>query len=358
MINDNIECETDIKVIKCEMFFAFASGHIVELLTRCGTVLTEDVLYAIFNFTITDRHLSLLHRGIVLRNSIVLIHNSYNKNSGYTSNRIIFTLNQHQIRIAQKTALQLLCTYFKGLDSIVKISSSRIHTLPTSYISINNIIEETTAIQQNVNYRLLIGNEINLIEYPLQLGVSCMDAITNSTYILYSLQQVVCNNRYIGAANILLNQQSLNINFNAEITSNELGILCYFTGFDCVTDFKEWVDDLLEFPIDDMLVRELLKHETETLLIYNIIFTILAIPIIRRDNIIMGFEPHEFIEISAKEQLLSHIPPSLFTILHEYAQMVSAPTEFNYRNTVVAKDIKTIVSVMYNDIIPKRCFID
>ena len=97
-----------------------------DLLVRCGTFLTEDVFYAIFGIKPTDNELNLLHRGILLRYNLILYRRSIlTKETISTPKHDI-----HAISISHKVALELLCTYFTGLDKIIKIQIAKTRYLP------------------------------------------------------------------------------------------------------------------------------------------------------------------------------------------------------------------------------------
>ena len=132
IFDDGIVEKTDTEQVKNDLLIAFSSAHMADLLVRCGTFLTEDVFYAIFGIKPIDNELNLLHRGILLRYNLIL----------YRQHMIpeeTISLPKYDIRaisISHKVALELLCTYFTGLDEIIKIQTAEIqYTTPTIAIT-------------------------------------------------------------------------------------------------------------------------------------------------------------------------------------------------------------------------------
>ena len=108
--------------VKNDLFIAFASAHMSDLLVRCGTFLTEDVFYAIFGIKPTDNELKLLHRGVLLRYNLIILYRDH-----VILQEILSTSDNdtHEIRMSHQVALELLCTYFTGLDKIIKIQTAK-----------------------------------------------------------------------------------------------------------------------------------------------------------------------------------------------------------------------------------------
>ena len=129
------------------MFLAFVAGHMTDLLTRCGTVLAEDVFSVVFGYAPTELDLHLLHTGIIWRasmNSIYYFDYTFIKDDVHPTQVTKmapsvweFHQENQEIRIEQLTALQLLCTYFKGLDKIIPIIPSAPRAIPAGYSELN-----------------------------------------------------------------------------------------------------------------------------------------------------------------------------------------------------------------------------
>ena len=82
---------------------------------------------------------------------------------------------------------------------------------------------------------------VELVEHPLPLRVSFIDAIYHSTPVLLKLQKKLANHRYIGAKDIRLGK-IINLDFDS-FTEEDLKIFQYFTGYETVDQFEKWCDE-------------------------------------------------------------------------------------------------------------------
>ena len=353
-LNDGIQGLTEIKEIKNDMFIAFASAHMADILTRCGAVLTEDVFYTVFGIKPTHHHLRLLHRGILLRDGLMLLYQQsmINPNDDATNDdatnddatnddEICMRTNTQEIRISHQVALELLCTYFQGLDEIVKIKPSEPKWLPGGAF--------------NLCYKrvqLNFTNKISLVEYPLPLRVSFIDSTYKSTKVLLNLQKFLSEHKYIGIKGVQLSGP-INLNLNS-LAGDDLKIFQYFTGYDNVVDFKEWVNKLLTPPIKDNRLSTLLDLAETKDVQKQFILIMIVMSVSNRDFTLLRREPYQLMKKGFKQVLFPKFDSDIFDKLHDYAQLMSSFLQYDNREKEISSEVEenlhnTYISIISDD---------
>ena len=338
LLNDGIQVLTEIEGIKNDMFIAFASAHMADILTRCGAVLTEDVFYTVFGIKPTHHHLRLLHRGILLRDSLMLLYQKSMNPDKDNSNQIWLRPHPQEIRISHQAALELLCTYFQGLDKIVKIKPSEPKWLPGGAF---NLVNRST--------NLCFTNKISLIEYPLPLRLSFIDSIYKSTEVLLNLQKFLSEHKYIGIKGVQLSGP-INLNLNS-LAGDDLKIFQYFTGYEYVADFKEWVNKLLTPPINDNRLSTLLYLANSRDVQEQFILIMIAMSVSNRDFTLLRREPYQLMKTGFKQVLFPKFDSDIFDKLHDYAQLMSSFLQYDSREKEVLDEVKENLHNTYINII-------
>ena len=338
LVNDGIQVLTEIKEIKNDMFIAFASAHMADILTRCGAVLTEDVFYTVFGIKPTHHHLRLLHRGILLRDNLLLYQQSIINPDRNNSDESWVRPHPEEIRMSHQVVLELLCTYFQGLDKIVQIKPSEPKWLPGGAFN----------LVYNCTY-LYFTNKISLIEYPLPLRVSFIDSIYKSTDVLLNLQKFLSEHKYIGIKGVQLSRP-INLDLNS-LTEYDLKIFQYFTGYDNVVDFKEWVNKLLTPPIKDNRLLTLLKLANSKDVQEQFILIMIAMSVSNRDFTLLSREPYQLMKTGFKQVLFPKFDSDIFDKLHDYAQLMSSFLQYDSREKEVLDEVKENLHNTYINII-------
>ena len=340
ILQDGLQSPKEQQLVKRDMFIAFVTGNIIELFMQCGIFLTEDVFSVIFHTKVTMRHIHLLQRGVILRKNMNILINRTRDNK---------SINIGQgIRIAQKTALQLLCTYFTGLDKIIPIKES-IKVIPNACSQINFFDKIT---RQNNNLHVSLGVELR--EYPLPLVESFIDALsTHSTNMLLLLQEYVCTNKCIGVSNAVLEIPDIKCDI-ISLANNKLDIFQYFTGHESLKRFQQWVDMLIKQPRENDLMYELLSSDEDIHYKHKAIFIVLMLVMSRRDCIIMRKDADYCIEIFIKPVFSDISSTYDFDRLYSYAKLLSAPLEHQYLNMRIASTLKQSIQVFYHNVIPSN----
>ena len=351
LLNDDIQVLTEIEKIKNDMFIAFASAHMADILTRCGAVLTEDVFYTVFGIKPTHHHLRLLHRGILLRDGLMLLYQQsmINPNDDATNDdatnddetnddEICMRINIQAIRMSHQVALELLCTYFQGLDKIVKIKPSALKWLPGGAF---NIVYKSTTLR--------FTNKISLIEYPLPLRVSFTESIYKSTEALLNLQKFLSKHNYIGINGVTLSGP-INLDLNS-LVGDDLKIFQYFTGYDNVVDFKEWVNELLTPPINDNRLSTLLYLANSRDVQEQFILIMIAMSVSNRDFTLLRREPYQLMKKGFKQVLFPKFDSDIFDKLHDYAQLMSSFLQYDNREKEVSSEVEENLRNTYINII-------
>ena len=340
ILQDGLQSPKEQQLVKGDMFIAFVTGNIIELFMQCGIFLTEDVFSVIFHTKVTMRHIHLLQRGVILRKNMNVFINRKQDNKSINI--------QQGIRIAQKTSLQLLCTYFTGLDKIIPIKES-IKVIPNacSYICYSDKI-----IHKNIDLDVSLGVELR--EYPLPLVESFIDALsTHSTNMLLLLQEYLCTNRCIGISNAVLEISDIKCDI-ISLVNNKLDIFQYFTGHESLKRFQQWVDMLIKQPRENDLMYELLSSDEDIHYKHKAIFIVLMLVMSRRDCIIMGKDADYCIEIFIKPVFSDISATYDFDRLYSYAKLLSAPLEHQYLNMRIASTLKQSIQVFYHNVIPSN----
>ena len=339
LIEDGITISTDHQCIKNDMFIAFAAAHMIELLIRCGMVLTEEVFSAIFGISLETHHMCLLHRGIIFRGKL------YN-----LKNKWIYNIDTQEIRVAQKTALQLLCTYFQGLDKLVLIKPADVKIIPNGYSNIiapQIVIDKKFLLEEIIN----ISDEVELREYPIQLAVNFTNSLKHSTNIMLSLQQHIYSNKYIGIADVVLTKSDMTYGIDY-LATNKLAIFQYFTGFDSVENFKDWVVMLFRQESEKGdLVSEILHSDKGILYKANRVFIILFMVIMRRDCRMLRIDLERHIELCFKD-IFEYINCNELDRLHKYAQVLSAYMEYESLIIKLEPNLDRLISKLYSGVLP------
>ena len=338
LLNDGIQVLTEIEAIKNDMFIAFASAHMADILTRCGAVLTEDVFYTVFGIKPTHHHLKLLHRGILLRDNLMLYQQSIINPDNDNSNKSWVRQNPEEIRLSHQVALEVLCTYFQGLDKIVKIKPS----------APKELIVGGFDLTYN-NSKLSFTNEISLIEHPLPLRVSFTESIYKSTKVLLNLQKFLSEHKYIGIKGVQLSGP-INLDLNS-LAGDDLKIFQYFTGYDNVVDFKEWVNKLLTPPIKDNRLSTLLDLAETKDVQEQFILIMIAMSVSNRDFTLLRREPHQLIKKGFKQVLFPKFDSDIFDKLHDYAQLMSSFLQYDNREKEVSSEVEENLRNTYINII-------
>ena len=334
MFNDGIVAKTDIEAVKNDLLIAFASAHMADLLVRCGTFLTEDVFYAIFGITPTDNELKLLHRGILLRYNLILYRKSIIPEETISTHKY----NIYEIRISHKVALELLCTYFTGLDKIIKIQTAKTQYTPT--IAINT--------GKSKRKKLEFINRVGVVEHPLPLRVSFIDATYHSTPVLLKLQKKLANHRHIGAKDIRLGK-IINLDFDS-FTEEDLKIFQYFTGYETVDQFEKWCDEILVDAVHDKRLYEILESAQYKSTKRKYMFLISILSTSSVDSTLLRREPYQFIKKDMRKEFPG-IENDVFDKAHDYAQLISSFQQYRCRNITLSNVVYEILSVMYAKII-------
>ena len=230
--------------------------------------------YAIFGIKPTDNELKLLHRGILLRYTLIVLYREHMILKETTPDYDI-----RAISISHKVALELLCTYFTGLDKIIKIQTAETQYTPT--IAIN-----TGKAQRK---KLEFINRVGLVEHPLPLRVSFIDAIYHSTPVLLKLQKKLANHRYIGAKDIRLGT-IINLDFDS-FTEEDLKIFQYFTGYETVDQFEKWCDEILVDAVHDERLYEILESAQDKSIKRKYMFLISILSTSSVDSTLLRREP-------------------------------------------------------------------
>ena len=339
LLDDGIQVLTEIEEIKHDMFIAFASAHMTDILTRCGAVLTEDVFHTVFGIKPIHHHLRLLHRGILLRDNLMLLYQQSITNLDINnSNKSWVRSHPQEIRMSQQVALELLCTYFQGLDKIVKIKPLATKWLPGGAF--------------NLNYKrtkLNFTNKISLIEYPLPLRVSFIDSIYDSTDVLLNLQKFLSKHKYIGIKGVQLSGP-INLDFNS-LTEYDLKIFQYFTGYEDVVDFEEWVNKLLTPPIKDNRLSTLLGLAETKDVQKQFMLIMIAMSVSNRDFTLLRREPYQLIKTGFKQVLFPTFDSDIFNKLHDYAQLMSSFVQYDNREKEVLDEVQINLHNTYTNII-------
>ena len=351
-----LEKPVEKNLIKQQMFLALTAGHMVDLLTRCGMVLTEDMFSIIFNTVPNQLHLNLVHTGIIFRHNLKIVMNRYDM-CWY------FDHAKQEIRIAKTVALQLLCTYFKGLDKIIPIEQlANKRSLPAAYSQV--IYFDKDDIGQ-INY----NHKIEYKEYPLPLVVSVREAISNPTPCLYKLQLSLLGYDCIGARRMILTPDSIKINLNTTFTEHQLAVFEYFTGFDCVVSFKQWVKQLIKqdnngfltkqdndgfiYQVLQLSAKSGLSRNQRVVFINEFMFAINMLAVMHRDAMLMGLYAYELIQTIIKPIIMAslHIEEEDFNQLHYYARLTSCFAEVEAMKTYVSDNVITMLKLLYSGII-------
>ena len=336
---DNILISTNHQFIKKDMFIAFAAAHMVELLIRCGMVLTEEVFSAIFGVWPQTRHIGLLHRGIIFRDKLCNLKNKWS-----------YTIGTQEIRVAQKTALQLLCTYFKGLDKLILIQPADVKIIPNGYSNIivpQIVIDGISLSNDSIN----ISDEVELIEYPIQLAVNFTNSVKHSTNMMLLLQQHIYSNAYIGIADVVLTKSDITYDIDY-LATNKLAIFQYFTGFDSVENFKDWIVMLFRQDSEKGdLVSEILHSDKGILYKANRVFIILFMVIMRRDCRMLRIDLEHHIELCFKD-IFEYINCNELDRLHKYAQVLSAYMEYESLIIKLEPQLDRLISKLYSGVLP------
>ena len=339
LLNDGVQVLTEIKEIKNDMFIAFASAHMADILTRCGAVLTEDVFYTVFGIKPTHHHLKLLHRGILLIDNLMsLYQKSIINPDNDNSNKSWVRQNPEEIRLSHQVALEVLCTYFQGLDEIVKIKPSEPKWLPGGAFNLAHNFA-----------RLYFINKISLIEYPLPLRVSFIDSIYKSTDVLLNLQKFLSEHKYIGIKGVTLSGP-INLDLNS-LAGDDLKIFQYFTGYDNVVDFKEWVNKLLTPPIKDNRLSTLLSLAETKDVQKQFMLIMIAMSVSNRDFTLLRREPYQLMKKSFKQVLFPKFDSDIFDKLHDYAQLMSSFLQYDNREKEVSSEVEENLRNTYINII-------
>ena len=339
LLNDDIQVLTEIKEIKNDMFIAFASAHMADILTRCGTVLTEDVFHTVFGIKPTCHHLRLLHRGILLRESLMWLYQTLTiKPKKHNSDEICVRNNIQDTRMSHRTALELLCTYFQGLDKIVKIKPPEPKWLPDGSFDLNR-----------KSITLHFTNKISLIEYPLPLRVSFTESIYKSTKVLLNLQKFLSEHKYIGINGVQLSRP-INLDLNS-LTGDDLKIFQYFTGYKDVVDFKDWVNKILTPPIKDNRLSTLLDLAKTKDVQKQFMFIMIVMSVSHRDFTLLRREPYQLMEKGFKKVLFPKFDSDIFDKLHDYAQLMSSFLQYDNREKEVLDEVQANLHNTYINII-------
>ena len=326
-----------------------------DLLTRCGTVLAEDVFSVIFGYAPTELDLYLLHTGIMWRDNMSGIYFDYTLIKDSDSTQVTappvweFHQETQEIRIAQQAALQLLCTYFKGLDKIIPIIPSVPRAIPYGYSEFNYTSKSQS--QHNTQFCLRFSNKIEFVGYPLPLVASFKGAIDNSTPCLRKLQYHLEQYKYLGAENVIFTPDSIMIDLNAAFSKEQFAVFKYFTGMSFVSDFKNWVKSFINESSNDTFV-ELLQNIDRESTIEEIIFEVIVLCVMNRDLIYMGILPYECIQTIIKPMMSPRIKDSVFDKIHYAARLISCFEEVECIKKHIEQNVDELLHHMYSVIIP------
>ena len=344
MIDDGIIPQDNFHTVKQEMFIAFASAHIADLLNRCGVVLTEDIFFAIFGVKPEQQHVCLLHRGILLRRVLINADNDAQQNTSLKNWHNI----HYEIRIAQQTALQLICTYFIGLDKIIKITPSNSpRVIPAGFSQINYDAD-------NVQQVIRVSNEVELIEYPVTLVGSFIDAISNSTPFLYQLQKKLCSvcSDSCLTSNIVFTQDTFNNLSNFMDDKNKM-IIKYVTGYDEVEQFQSWISTIKKEVCDkDTIILSILNSSTREYSISFLIFIVLLVGRFKRDITILRYNTEKYMKEYLRQQLSPYIKLALFSSIYQAGQLVASFTECEHTDIAISNVVYHKLESMYSKILP------
>ena len=347
-----IKRTSNIAIAKKEMFVALAVGHIVEFLLRCGLVLTEEVFSVIFGLDANNFHnQKLLQTGIALQ---TVIH--HGKISVDDANRhIINTKNGNSLsfdnssqehRVSTYRTLQLLCTYFKGLEDLIVIK-----TLPPKIIK-----SGCFSTDRSINTgRRWFSTDAQVVEYPLRLVKSCIEAIDSSTRESYILQLKLDQLNHIGDNNIIFSSDNTPLTIHIKyITADEMTIFRYFTGYSSIEEFTSWVDENFVELSDNKLSDILLLAQKVPYSTYDIIYLILKLSTAIRDFIVMRL----ILNIDAKKVLKAIMCPKMDAVMfyhtYEYAKIMASVIEHKIRRFSISKDVKQLILYMYCNILPSN----
>ena len=348
-----IKSTSNIAIAKKEMFVALAVGHIVEFLLRCGLVLTEEVFSVIFGLDANNFHnQKLLQTGIALQ---TVIH--HGKISVDDANRhIINTKNGNSLsfdnssqehRVSTYRTLQLLCTYFKGLEDLIVIKTLQPKIIKSGCFSTDRNIDTVE--------RRWFSTDAQVVEYPLRLVKSCIEALDSSTRESYILQLKLNQLNYIGANNIIFSSDNTPLTIHIKyITADEMTIFRYFTGYSSIEGFTSWVDENFVELSDNKLSDILLLAQKVPYSTYDIIYLILKLSTAIRDFIVMRL----ILNIDAKKVLKAIMCPKMddvmFSYIYEYANIMVSFIEHKIRRFSISQDVKKLILYMYCNILPSN----
>ena len=231
-----------------------------------------------------------------------------------------------------------MCTYFTGLDKIIKIQTAEVRYLPTMAINTG----------KSKNQKLEFINRVELVEHPLPLRVSFIDAIYHSTPVLLKLQKKLANHRYIGAKDIRLGT-IINLDFDS-FTEEDLKIFQYFTGYETVDQFEKWCDEILVDAVHDKRLYEILESAQDKSTKRKYMFLISVLSTSSVDSTLLRREPYQFIKKDMRKEFPG-IENDVFDKAHDYAQLISSFQQYRCRNITLSNVVDKILSVMYAKII-------
>ena len=342
MIIDGLAPETQNESdVKQDIFIAIVSAHMSNILIKCGTTLTESVFLMVFGFAPQERHIKLLHRGLILRDITC-----------YGVLNWFLLSGAQETRVAEETVLQLLCTYFKGLDQIIAIQPSVKRVIPSTVYKVS-YTEDTPLQYQPKN--LYFSNEREIKQYPFPLVVSFLDAISHSTPFLYKIQIVLDEYQHIGASNLLLNKEDIISSLTTFKEEYNL-YLEYFTGYRSVKEFSKFVDELVVLLKDDDTLYAILDDDTDDK--NKIIYILMILMVMDRDLIIKGLNPFLIIKQYIKPIISPYLQEGLFDKIYSCAQRGASFIAFKYRGIIVDDRVKEILDNMYKGLLPNdKCIV-
>ena len=339
----------DVKKAKEDMFIAFSMGHIVEFLLRCGLVLTEEVFMAIFGLKIDDYSIALLKTGIALQsalhpNKISIINNMHSLQIE-NGNTILFNQHSQEHRVSLQISLQLLCTYFKGLEKVISIKAPTPTIIKSGSFKCTNVLDTCSDV-------LEFDTEITLKEYQPQLVNSFVEAVDNPTNESYALHIALKEHRYISINEVRL---SLDMPLTCCISNiSDMKYFHYFTDGKSINEFKMWVKEKFTNIKDSRLnnilyIAQKVPYSTE-----DIIYSILKLSIAKRDLIIIGIVLDDSIKAMLKTLMCPNMDATLFDKIYEYVAIIASLEEHKHMRYYVEEKVKKeIVGPMYYDVIPK-----
>ena len=339
----------DVKKAKEDMFIAFSMGHIVEFLLRCGLVLTEEVFMAIFGLKIDDYSIALLKTGIALQSALhpnkISIINNIHSLQIENGNTILFNQHSQEHRVSLQISLQLLCTYFKGLEKVISIKAPTPTIIKSGSFKCTNVLDTCSDV-------LEFDTEVTLKEYQPQLVNSFVEAVDNPTNESYALHIALKEHRYISINEVRL---SLDMPLTCCISNiSDMKYFHYFTDGKSINEFKMWVKEKFTNIKDSRLnnilyIAQKVPYSTE-----DIIYSILKLSIAKRDLIIIGIVLDDSIKAMLKTLMCPNMDATLFDKIYEYVAIIASLEEHKHMRYYVEEKVKKeIVGPMYYDVIPK-----